>query len=62
MVSLNERSVLRDAHMDIADRGFGDILGNINMISLAIYAIFASILFSNVLKEDAPKEVENKEE
>ena len=44
------------------DRGFGDILGNINMISLAIYAIFASILFSNVLKEDAPKEVENKEE
>lgn len=44
------------------DRGFGDLLGNINMISLAIYAIFASILFSNVLKEDAPKEVENKEE
>ena len=44
------------------DRGFGEVLGNINMISLAIYAIFASILFSNVLKEDAPKEVENKEE
>lgn len=43
------------------DRGFGDLLGNINMISLAIYAIFASILFSNVLKEDAPKEVENKD-
>ena len=44
------------------DRGFGDILGNINMISLAIYAIFASILFSNVLKEDAPKAVESSEE
>ena len=44
------------------DRGFGDLLGNINMISLAIYAIFASILFSNVLKEDTPKEVENKDQ
>lgn len=43
-------------------RGFGEVLGNINMILLAIYAIFASILFSNVVKEDAPKEVESKEE
>lgn len=40
------------------DRGFGDLLGNINMISLAIYLIFASILFTNVLKEETPKEVE----
>lgn len=43
-------------------QGFGEVLGNINMILLAIYVIFASILFSNVVKEDAPKEVENKEE
>ena len=44
------------------DRGFGEILGNINMISLAIYIMFANILFSNVLKEDAPKAVESSEE
>ncbi len=44
------------------DRGFGEVLGNINMISLAIYVIFASILFSNVVKEDAPKAVESSEE
>ena len=44
------------------DRGFGEILGNINMISLAIYIMFANILFSNVLKEDAPKAMESSEE
>ena len=57
-MNLKERNFAGD-HLVV---GSLEVLGNINMILLAIYAIFASILFSNVVKEDAPKEVESKEE
>lgn len=53
-------ALLLDILFDV--NGAGNVLGAIQLIPLAIYIIFVSILFSNIFKEDAPKEVESKEE